>query len=216
MRIRFIIIGLFISLTVYGATDSLVTSNFMGGMYFGTLLLFMIVFSIIQNHNSKDVKEIKPLISTLITTMQTINNTNEHINNNILSLQSEKMIYANRTQILNIIKTNLDLCEFKITTYGFNLKNNINLGISNQSVEQQNKYRVSISNFIKVEKNFLVTNTSLFKYAEANIDDMLILLFKTDDLVEIVMSYIFSDKDINNFKMEINSFFNEILNKFII
>jgi hypothetical protein len=217
MRIQLIVLLLFISISLYGASDSYINNDLFGVIHFSSLV-FLLGFSLINNYKIEKTKDeisgvrgdliqMRPILSALEITLEKINKTLE-------TIQSEKMIYASKNQIQNIIKTNIDLCEMKILNYSVNLKHSISSQIIDNNNEQKEKFKQSISNMVKMEKNTILTNIKPFKYSEVEIDDMLNMIFDTNILTQILFNFLISDKDVTTHKIEINSFFNDIVNKF--
>ena len=210
---------LFISISIYGATDSYMSNDTFGIIHFSSLV-FLLGFTLINNYKIEktkdevlgvrgDLNQMKPILLALEVTLEKINKTLE-------TIQSEKMIYASKNQILNIIKTNTDLCELKISNYSISLKQTLNSQIFENNKDQKDRFKQSILNMIKLEKNYILSNIKPFKYSEVNIDEMMNMIFDIDVLTNIVFSYLISDKDITTHKIEVNSFFNDITNKFTI
>lgn len=218
MRLKIMIILMFTAISLLGATDSLSEGSNSGIIYFASLIGIFIFLGYSNSRIEKtknEIQRIDPILNNLNSTLQSMMEMIGKMNDTLQTLQSEKMIYANKNQIVNIVKTNLDLTEAKLYMFSCQQKSFINHSIE-QTVEQKTKFKQTITSTIKFEKNILINNIKLFKYSQVNIDDLLELIISIDDISNAINSYIFSDKDNPTFKLELNSVFNEIYNKFAV
>lgn len=180
-------------------------------------MLFLFAITWMTNTKIQKAKDeiqgIKPILADLKVTMNAMNTIIDKISNTLENLQTEKMIYASKTQILNILKTNIDLCEMKILNHSFDLKSRIG-NVINSDTKNFPQYQENISNIIKLERNVVINNLKPFKYSQADIEELILLVFNTQDLTNIITNYLISQKDNITFKIEISTYFNDLYNKF--
>lgn len=219
MNIKFyLLFGMFISVSIYGVTDSYLNNDSLGVIHFVSIAI-LLVFTLLSNSKiekaKSDIQEIKPAIDKLNNMIASMMVIMDKMNDTLQNLQSEKMIYASNNQILNIVKTNLDLTENKLYIYSTNLKNNI-IHQNEISNDYKLKTRISVTTTIKSEKNIIINNLKLFKYSQVDLSELLNIIISEDVITDVISNYIFSDKSESNFKVEINSIFNDIFNKFLV
>lgn len=216
MQLNTVTALMFITTSIWGATETL-NNDFSIGVVYIIIMLFLFAITWMTNTKIQKAKDeiqgIKPILADLKVTMNAMNTIIDKISNTLENLQTEKMIYASKTQILNILKTNIDLCEMKVLNHSFDLKSRIG-NVINSDPKNFPQYQENISNIIKLERNVVINNLKPFKYSQADIEELILLVFNTQDLTSIITNYLVSQKDNITFKIEVSTYFNDLYNKF--